>query len=89
MSTSKAQFSLRIHAVWNFVVRCLDGNEILQLKAIYLDWHVSPTCQFAESVLSLHVHLFKSKCRPPGMVLQRFCLPVHRCGSRLFCDKSF
>ena len=36
-----------------FVVRCLDSNEILQLKAT-----VSPTCQFAESVLSLHVHLF-------------------------------
>ena len=23
-----------------FVVRCLDSNEILQLKAIYLDWHI-------------------------------------------------
>ena len=32
-----------------FVVRCLDSNEILQLKAIYLDWHISPT--------SLHVNL--------------------------------
>ena len=42
-----------------FVIRCLDSNEVLELKAIKLDWHISPTCQFAESVLSLHVHLFK------------------------------
>ena len=27
---------------------------------------VSPTCQFAESVLSLHVHLFESKIHPVG-----------------------
>ena len=56
-----------------FVVRCLDSNEILQLKAIQLDCHICPTSQFAESAVSLHVHvsslhvhvhLFKSKFHP-------------------------
>ena len=45
-----------------FVVCCLDSKKILQLK-LYSSigtYTISPTCQFAESVLSLHVHLFKS-----------------------------
>ena len=34
--------------------------------------------------VSLHVHLFKSKFHPAGMVLHQFCFPVS-----IFCDKSF
>ena len=49
-----------------FVVRCLDNNENLQLKAG--TYTVSPTCQFAESVLSLHEHLFS-----PSFTLQERC----------------
>ena len=37
---------------------------------------VSPACQFGESVLSLHVYVFKSKFHPAGTVLHRFCFPV-------------
>ena len=45
---------------------------------------VSPTCQFAESVLALSAHLFKSKFHPVGTVLHPLCFPVS-----VFCDKSF
>ena len=39
------------HVVWSALLLLAACNEILQLKAIQLDWHISPTCQFAESVL--------------------------------------
>ena len=42
-----------------------------------------PHHEFAESVLSLHVHLFKSKFHPAGTVLHRFYFPVS-----IFYDKS-
>ena len=61
-----------------FLVRCLDSNEILRLKLCNSigTYTVSPNCQFVESFLLLHVHLFKSKFHPAGMVLHRFCFPV-------------
>ena len=48
-----------------FVVRCLDSNKLFYSSKLYSSigkYTVSPTCQFAESVLSLHVHLFKLRC---------------------------
>ena len=39
-----------------FAVHCLDSSKRYSSIGTYT---VSPTCQFAESVLSLHVHLFK------------------------------
>ena len=59
-----------------FVVRCLDSNEILA--------RLAHTLYFAESVLSLHVHLVKSEFHPAGTV---YTDSVSLC--RLFCDKSF
>ena len=50
---------------------------------------VSPTCQFAESVLSLHVHLFQSKFHCAGTVLHRFCFLVHRCECQFFVINLF
>ena len=40
-----------------FVLRCLDTNEVFKGQSYIAG--LSPTCQFAERVLSLHVHLFK------------------------------
>ena len=66
------------------IVRCLDRNESSNLYSSIGTYTVSPTCQFAESVLLLHVHLFKSKFKfnPAGTVLHRFCFPVYQCGYR-------
>ena len=65
MWTTKAQISLRIHAVWSapllfaaWIVTRFYSSKLYSSIGTYT---VSPTRQFAESVLSLHVHLFKSK----------------------------
>ena len=57
-----------------FVVRCLDSNEILQLKATERHCHIHcfSNLSVCGNVLSLHVHLFKSKFHPAGTVLHRF-----------------
>ena len=60
----KAQISLRTHAVWStpllfaaWIVKRFYSSKLYRSIGTYM----SPTCQFAESVLSLRVHLFKSK----------------------------
>ena len=80
MWTTKAQISLRIHAVWSapllfaaWIVMRFYSSKLYSSIGTYT---VSPTCQFAESVLSLHIHLFKSKYHPAGTVLLRFCFHV-------------
>ena len=64
-----------------FVVRCLDSNEILQLKSyiarsltLYLR---KASYRYTYICLSLKFH-------SAGTVLHRFCFPVS-----IFCDKSF
>ena len=88
MWTTKAQINLRIHAVWSapllfaaWIVTRFYSSKLYSSIGTYT---VSPNCQFAESVLSLHVHLLKSEFHPAGSMLHRFCFPVHRCGCRFF-----
>ena len=72
MWTTKEQISLRIHAVWSasllFAAWIVTRFYCSKLYSSIGTYTVSPTCQFTESVLSLHVHLVKSKCHPAGTV---------------------
>ena len=69
--TIKAQIRLRIHAVWSapllfeaWIVTRFYSAKLYSSTGTY-------TVSFAESVLSLPVHLFKSKFHAAGTVLQR------------------
>ena len=80
MWTTKAQISLRINAVWSAPL-LVAGRIETRFYSSTLDSSigtntVSTTCQFANSVLLLHVHLFKPKFHPAGTLLHRFCFPV-------------
>ena len=68
MWTTKAQINLRIHAVCSapllfaaWIVTRFYSSKLYNSIGTYT---VSPTRQFEESVVSLHVHLFKSKFHP-------------------------
>ena len=80
MWTKTAQISPRIHAVWSapllFAAWKVTRFYSSKLNISIGTYTVSPTCQFAEGVLSLHEHLFKTKFQPAGTVLHRFCFPV-------------
>ena len=93
MWATKAQISMVMHAVWSapllFAAWIVTRFYSSKLYCSIGTYTVSPTCQFAESVLSLYVHLFKSKIHPAGTVLHRSCFPVHRCGCRFFVIYRF
>ena len=90
MWTTKAQISLRIHAVWSapllfaaWIVTRFYSSKLYSSIGTYT---VSPTYQFAESVLSLHVHLLKSKFYPAGKLLYQFCFSVSIILNKRFCE---
>ena len=59
-----------------FVVRCLDSNGMVQLKAICSS--IGTYTVFAQSILSLHVHLFKSvsPCRNCATQILFLCVDL-------------
>ena len=81
MWTTKAQISLRIHAVWSaplLFAACI-------VTIFYSSKLYTSIGTYTISNLSVcGMRLFKSKFHPAGTVLHWFCLPVS-----MFCDKSF